>query len=92
LTVSRIQDLAPLAAGLYLAGMVRRRKRRTDRLAEAESRPEDGPVDDAGSLVKLAGDQAASGLPQGLSSVFIVYALFRVIRGLVRFLRGGPRT
>jgi hypothetical protein len=71
--------------------MTRRGKRRTDRPVRAEPLREDGPVDDAGSLVKLAGDQAASGLPQGLGSVVIVYSVFRVIRGLMRFLRGGTR-
>lgn len=72
--------------------MARRGKRRTDRSADAERIAEDGPVDDGGSLAKLAGDQAASGLPQGLGAVVVVYALFRVIRGLGRFLRGDSRT
>jgi hypothetical protein len=71
--------------------MTRRSHRPTDRPVGAEVLPEDGPVDDAGGLVKLAGDQAASGLPQGLGSVVIVYAVFRVIRWLVGFLRGGTR-
>jgi hypothetical protein len=77
---------------LYRSGMARRSKHRTGRSAEAEPRQEDGPVDDTGSLVKLAGDQTASGYPQGLGTVFIAYVLFRVIRGLVRFLRGGTRA
>jgi hypothetical protein len=72
--------------------VVRRNKRRLSRSGDAEPRPGDGPVDDTGSLVKLSGDQAASGLPQGIGAVLIVYAGFRVLRGLGRFLRGRNRA
>jgi hypothetical protein len=76
---------------VYRADMAKRSKRGTDRPAEVDSRPEDGPVDDTASIAKIAGDQAASGLPQGLAWPLIVYAVARAIGALGRFLRGGRR-
>jgi hypothetical protein len=53
----------------------------------AADRAADGPIDDTASLVQVAGSQAASGLPQGLVAVVVVYVGFRVI-GLVGRLFG----
>ena len=72
--------------------MVKRSKLRPERLAEVEPRQdEDGPVDDVVSFGKVAGDQAASGLPQGLVWPLFVYGVARAIGALGRFLRGGKR-
>lgn len=49
-------------------------------------------MDDAGSLITVAGNQNASGYAQGLAAVVAVYALVRVAGLLVRFLRSGTRT
>ncbi len=50
------------------------------------------PVDDVRDLGVVAGSQAASGLPQGITAVVIVYAVVRLAGLLVRFLRSGTRT
>jgi hypothetical protein len=76
---------------VYRTGVVRRSKRRVSLPAEAEPRPDDGPVDDTASITKIAGDQAASGLAQGLAWPVIVYAVARAIGAVGRFLRGGKR-
>ena len=69
--------------------MVKRSKRLTDGPVGAGPPSDDDPVDDFGSLLKLSGDQVASGLAQGIGAAIIVYAIVRAIRGLARFLRGG---
>jgi hypothetical protein len=71
--------------------MTKRSKCRTEPSAEVEPRPEDGAIDDTVSLGKVAGDQAASGLAQGVAWPIIVYAAVRAIGALGRYLRGGRR-
>jgi hypothetical protein len=71
--------------------MTKRSKRRTDPSAEVEPRPEEGTIDDTVSLGKVAGDQAASGLAQGIAWPLMVYVAARAIGALGRFLRGGNR-
>ncbi|MEO8228346.1 MAG: hypothetical protein ABI628_01145 [Chloroflexota bacterium] len=71
--------------------MTKRSKTRTEPSAEVEPRPDDGPVDDTVALGKVAGDQAASGLAQGLAWPLIVYAVARAIGAFGRYLRGGRR-
>jgi hypothetical protein len=46
--------------------------------AAAEAEPAEGPIDDAGSLVTVVGEQNASGWPQGIVAVVAVYALVRL--------------
>jgi len=54
--------------------------------------PDEGPIDDATSLVAVAGTQTANGVAQGLIGVAIVYGMVRIGGVLVRFLRSGGRT
>jgi hypothetical protein len=71
--------------------MAKRSKRCPEPPAEVESRPEDGTVDDVVSFGKVAGDQAASGLPQGLLWPLVIYAIARAIGAVMRILSGGRR-
>ncbi len=48
-------------------------------------------MDDAGSLIGVAGNQNASGYPQGVAAVAVVYVLIRLAGVLVRYLRSGER-
>ncbi len=66
-----------------------RRRRRAGPTADEAPLEDQGVIDDTGSLVKLSGDQAASGFAQGIGAVVVVYAVARVLRGLAGFLRGG---
>ncbi|MDP9482588.1 MAG: hypothetical protein M3P84_05125 [Chloroflexota bacterium] len=71
--------------------MAKRSKYRPGAPAEVEPRPEDDTVDDVVAFGKVAGDQAATGLPQGIVWPLIVYAIARAIGALGRYLRGGRR-
>ena len=71
--------------------MVKPTKRRPERPADVEPRPEDAPVDDVVSFGKVAGDQAASGLPQGIVWPLFIYVIARAIGAVRRFLLGGKR-
>jgi hypothetical protein len=86
-----VDDALPWAF-VYRAGMAKQSKLRLDRTTGPETDRAEGPVDDAGSLVVVAGNQNASGYPQGLAAVVVVYALVRLAGLLVRFLRSGART
>ncbi len=77
---------------VYRAGVARLSKLRRPRPGGSKTDRADGPVDDAGSLVTVAGNQNASGYPQGIAAVVVVYALVRLAGLLVRFLRSGERT
>lgn len=58
---------------------------------EAPSRAaalDDGSVDDAASLGVVAASQTASGLPQGIAAMVVVYALVRLGRLVIGSLRG----
>jgi len=90
----RLQN--PLQAGtrrsrVYRGRVAKRSKTRPVPPGAAEAGPAEGPVDDAGSLVTVVGEQNASGWPQGIVAVVAVYALVRLGGLLVRFLRSGER-
>ncbi len=71
--------------------MVKQSKRRPERPADVRPSPEDTPIDDVASFGKVAGDQAASGLPQGVVWPLFIYVIARAIGALRRFLLGGKR-
>jgi hypothetical protein len=76
---------------VYRDGVARLSKLRRSRPAHSVAEPAEGPIDDAGSLVTVVGEQNAGGWPQGIVAVVAVYALVRLGGLLVRFLRSGQR-
>jgi hypothetical protein len=76
---------------VYRDGVAKLSKLRRTRPARSVAEPAEGPIDDAGSLIAVAGEQNASGWPQGLAAVVVVYGLVRLGGLLVRFLRSGER-
>ena len=79
-------------ARVYRGQVAKRSKTRPVPSAAAEAGSAEGPIDDAGSLVTVVGEQNASGWPQGIVGVVGVYVLVRLGGLLVRFLRSGERS
>ncbi len=80
-----------MTSTVYGAGMAKPSKLRQARTPDPATDRPGGPVDDAGSLVFVAGNQNASGYPQGIVVVVVIYVLVRLAGLLLRFLRsGGP--